>query len=77
MLILASIVGTIVRRQVNASGGTRRRAALALTSEFSADSTENTQWNAFIRKGRLQAPGFAEVIASLSEFLTAGYRNCS
>ena len=44
-------------------------APLALTPEFAENPDKNTQWNAFVRKGKLKAPAFPEVIARLTEFL--------
>lgn len=42
---------------------------LALTPEFGTDPTKITQWKAFLRKSRLEADPFPQVIAQLSEFL--------
>ena len=47
------------------------RPPLAMTTEFSGDRTNQTQWRAFVRKGRLviEPPPFNEVVAMLSGFL--------
>jgi hypothetical protein len=44
---------------------------LALTSEFTADSQKLTQWQAFLRKGKLETSGvtFPDVAESLQTFL--------
>lgn len=44
---------------------------VALTDAFSHDASKRTQWNAFLRKGRLDADGAAldEVVAALRRFL--------
>lgn len=44
---------------------------LALTEEFARDRTKQTQWRAFLRKGRLavEADGLQTVVALLGEFL--------
>jgi hypothetical protein len=44
---------------------------LALTSDFSQDSAKQTQWKAFLRKGRLEVDGktFSEIIDALRGFL--------
>jgi predicted nucleotidyltransferase component of viral defense system len=44
---------------------------VALTDAFSQDASRRTQWNAFLRKGRLDAEGAAldEVVAALRRFL--------
>lgn len=41
----------------------------ALKEEFGVDEGKNIQWNAFLRKGKLQAPVFPKVITRLSQFL--------
>jgi predicted nucleotidyltransferase component of viral defense system len=45
---------------------------LALTSAFSADTSKQAQWRAFMRRGRLvgDAPNLAEIITALGIFLT-------
>jgi hypothetical protein len=44
---------------------------LALTPEFATDTRKQTQWKAFLRKGRLQSatPSLDEVVVTLHEFL--------
>ena len=41
---------------------------IGLTAAFASDSTKRTQWQAFLRKSRLQAPPLAEVVAELAGF---------
>lgn len=41
----------------------------ALTEEFASDPKKILQWNAFLRKGRLQAPDLSGVIRKLNTFL--------
>jgi len=42
---------------------------VALTQELAADTRKLAQWNAFVRKNRLEAGTLAEVIDRLLEFL--------
>lgn len=42
---------------------------LALTAEFAEDPGKNTQWGAFLRKNKLTAPSFPQIIPRLSDFL--------
>lgn len=42
---------------------------LALTAVFANDPVKQTQWNAFIRKGKLDKPSLPEVIAQIRNFL--------
>lgn len=42
---------------------------LALTAAFADDAVKQTQWNAFIRKGKLDTPSLPEVIARIRNFL--------
>ena len=42
---------------------------VALTQEFAADTMKLAQWNAFLRKNRLEAGTLAEVIDRLRDFL--------
>ena len=42
---------------------------VALTQEFAADTMKLAQWNAFLRKNRLEAGSLAEVIHRLHNFL--------
>lgn len=48
---------------------------LALSDEFANDATKRTQWNAFLRKGRLDTGGadFVEVVAFIRGFLQPLY----
>lgn len=66
-VLSAAIRATFDRRQTPLPDS----PPLALTSEFSDDSRKATQWNAFIRKGRLieSPPAFEDVIALLASFL--------
>lgn len=42
----------------------------ALKQEFAQDPTKITQWNAFLRKNRLEAPGLPDVVSHLRDFLS-------
>ena len=70
-----SFNGTLLCDSVRATFG-RRKTAMptdppdALTTAFSSDPGKATQWDAFLRKGRLDAPELPEIIARLSRFLT-------
>lgn len=61
----AAILATFNRRGTDLPEG----APLALTSEFGKNATKIIQWNAFLRKRKLEAPGFPEVITRVSSFL--------
>ena len=65
--ICRAIAATFERRQTALPTDT----PLALTPDFSGDETKQTQWRAFIRKGRLriEAAGLEEVVALLEQFL--------
>ncbi len=64
-LLLAAVEATFVRR------GTEIPSAppTALSEVFGRDDGKTLQWNAFRKKGQLDAPELPEVIARLSEFL--------
>jgi hypothetical protein len=64
-LLLAAVEATFARR------GTVIPSAppTALSAVFSRDDGKTLQWNAFRKKGLLDAPALPEVIARLSEFL--------
>lgn len=64
-LLGKAIAATFARR------GTELPAELplALTAEFGGDAAKVIQWNAFIRKGKLDAPPFFEVIGRIRMFL--------
>jgi len=70
-----SFNGTLLCDSVRATFE-RRKTAMptdppdALTTAFSSDPGKITQWDAFRRKGRLDAPELPEIIARLSRFLT-------
>lgn len=68
--------GTTLARAIRATferRGTALPAAppVALTEEFSGDKTKQTQWKAFVGRGRLvaEAPDFESVVAMLHSFL--------
>ena len=42
-----------------------------MTDEFSADAQKQAQWNAFLRRNRLIAPGLDAVVAELRMFVLA------
>ena len=44
---------------------------LGLSVEFAEDHTKLTQWQAFLRKNRLEAPALAEVVREVGEFIAA------
>jgi hypothetical protein len=46
-----------------------RELPLALTTVFASDPIKQTQWNAFVRKGKLDQSSFPEVIARIRNFL--------
>ena len=62
-----AIKATFERRQTLVP----EKPPLALTSEFASDSQKQTQWNAFLRKNKLETAGlsFAEIIEALHGFL--------
>lgn len=62
-----AIKATFARRQTDLPGS----VPLALTAEFANDQRKQTQWRAFLRKGRLVDPGvdLARVTELLSTFL--------
>ncbi|PRH81233.1 nucleotidyl transferase AbiEii/AbiGii toxin family protein [Arenimonas caeni] len=39
---------------------------VGLTADFASDSAKQRQWRAFLKRGRLQAPGLVEVVAELA-----------
>ncbi len=41
---------------------------IGLTAAYSQDASKQTQWQAFLRKNRLQAPTLPEVVAALASF---------
>jgi len=44
-----------------------------LREAFAQDSTKQTQWKAFLRKNRLDAPPLEEVVEDISKFLSPVY----
>lgn len=65
--LAAAIGATFERRRTPLP----RRTPLALTSEFSADRGKQAQWDAFVRRGRLQVDGqtLGDVVTLLRAFL--------
>ncbi len=66
--------GDILRQAVQATFDRRKTALTAqapfgLTDAFAQDPQKQTQWQAFLRKNRLEALTLDEVIAALSTFL--------
>jgi len=67
--------GPTLAQAVNATFANRRTAVkadpVALTAEFAESEVANTQWRAFVRKGRLgNAPaGLAEAVSGIARFL--------
>ena len=47
---------------------------LGLSEEFARDATKLNQWNAFLRKNRLDAPAREEVVAEIRDFLAEPIR---
>lgn len=69
-----SFDGTILLKAMRATFTCRgteipKEPPLALTAEFAGDREKNTQWNAFLRKNKLTASPFPEIIPRLHEFL--------
>ena len=64
-LLTAAVRATFSRRGTDLP----TEAPLALTADFAEDPAKIMQWNAFIRKGALEAPAFPVIISRLSEFL--------
>jgi hypothetical protein len=64
-LLLAAVEATFVRRGTVIPS----TPPTALSEVFSRDDGKTLQWNAFRKKGQLDAPELPEVIARLSEFL--------
>lgn len=62
-----AIAHTFSRRQTRIP----RELPLALTKEFTGDATKQTQWSAFLRKGKLQPANLdlGQVVVVLSDFL--------
>lgn len=64
-LLLAAVEATFARRGTVIPS----TPPTALSEVFSRDDGKTLQWNAFRKKGQLDAPELPEVIARLSEFL--------
>lgn len=67
--------GEILRRAVQATFDRRETPLtdtppIGLTDEFALDAKKQTQWQAFARKNRLDAPSLECVVKALGEFLT-------
>jgi hypothetical protein len=67
----AAIGATFARRGTDMPSG----IPFALTPEFGEDPDKNLQWNSFVRKGKLKAPPFAEVIADITNFLSPFFKS--
>lgn len=66
--------GNILRQAIKATFDRRKsvltgQAPFGLTDAFAQDIQKQTQWQAFLRKNRLDAPALGNLIASLSTFL--------
>lgn len=70
-VLSGAIAATFTRRGTELPEG----VPLALISEFANDTVKNTQWDAFLRKGKLVAPPFPEIIPRLAEFLMPVIQN--
>lgn len=69
----ADFDGTMLQHALVATH-TRRRTALdsdpvGLSDAFAGDPAKQTQWNAFVRKNKLNAPDLLSVVATLRHFL--------
>ena len=64
-LLIESVQATFARRKTPIP----KNPPIALTEAFASDAGKILQWNAFRRKGRLSAPGLADVINKLAAFL--------
>jgi len=47
---------------------------LGLTAEFARNTAKDAQWQAFLRKNRLEAPSLGEVVEDVAQFLQAPLR---
>lgn len=58
------------RNLTNVSASVHQRL-LALTDDFSTDAVKQVQWQAFLRKGRLEAEAktLAEIVSTIADFL--------
>ena len=65
--LVAAIVGTFGRRRTAFPSGVPE----GLSEGFGRDGDKTTQWNAFLRRSRLEAPAvdFAEVVGEITHFL--------
>jgi len=64
-LLRQSIRATFDRRQSNLSA----TSPIGLTDSFSQDAQKQTQWQAFMRKNKLEQIPLEEVISFIAEFL--------
>lgn len=63
--VLAQAIGaTFARRHTRLPDG----LPIGLTERFAADGEKQKQWQAFIKRNRLDAPALADVVASLATF---------
>jgi hypothetical protein len=64
-VLKTSIQQTFARRQIS----TAETIPMAWTEEFFEDEMKTKQWRAFLRKSKLQAIPFPQVVAKIQEFL--------
>ncbi|MFC7518600.1 nucleotidyl transferase AbiEii/AbiGii toxin family protein [Herbaspirillum sp. GCM10030257] len=77
----ADFDGTTMQRAL-ATTLTRRKTAVdsdpvGLSDAFAGDLAKQTQWNAFVRKNKLNAPDLPFVVATLRQFLLPVLNACS
>lgn len=80
----AEFHGEVLRQALQATFGRRKTPLMntppvGLTEDFALDAKKLTQWQAFVRKNRLDAPSLGQVVLALAGFLTpvqtAAYEN--
>ena len=74
LAVYADFDGETLRQAIIATFGRRQTKLttlppLGLTMTFAQDFQKQTQWQAFVRKNRLEAPPLNDVVNSLSDFL--------
>lgn len=58
----------------------RRRTTLpddvpvGLSDEFARDALKQTQWNAFLKKNRIEAPALADVVVEVRKFVAGALK---
>jgi hypothetical protein len=67
-----AIVATFERRRTTVPDG----IPLGLSDAFARDAAKQTQWNAFLDKNRLEAPGLQQVVEEI-RVLVAGALNAA